>query len=135
MTPSFHPFSFSGLSASPISDPCSTPETSHASSKWDAEHDQDDAQSYHTSTAHTHVPGSSYFSDGTDRDDDITTLEMPDGSTRLSSNWLPVDSSVGFTIGSTSSQGHYRNDPLDAVDLRDMQSAFFQNQFDSNAHT
>ncbi|KAE8344726.1 hypothetical protein BDV24DRAFT_171299 [Aspergillus arachidicola] len=34
-----------------------------------------------------------------DQDQDIfTPLEMPDGSTRFTSNWLPVDSSGGFTI-------------------------------------
>lgn len=30
--------------------------------------------------------------------DTFTPLEMPDGSTRFTSNWLPVDSSGGFTI-------------------------------------
>ncbi|KAE8356678.1 hypothetical protein BDV28DRAFT_145003 [Aspergillus coremiiformis] len=29
----------------------------------------------------------------------LTPLEMPDGSTRLTSNWLPVDPEGGFTIG------------------------------------
>ncbi|QMW40697.1 hypothetical protein G4B11_003977 [Aspergillus flavus] len=34
-----------------------------------------------------------------EEDQDIfTPLEMPDGSTRFTSNWLPVDSSGGFTI-------------------------------------
>ncbi|KAB8233416.1 uncharacterized protein BDW43DRAFT_87021 [Aspergillus alliaceus] len=29
----------------------------------------------------------------------LTPLEMPDGSTRFTSNWLPVDPEGGFTIG------------------------------------
>lgn len=31
-------------------------------------------------------------------DECLTPLEMPDGSTRLTSNWLPVDPEGGFTI-------------------------------------
>ncbi|KAB8072691.1 hypothetical protein BDV29DRAFT_176853, partial [Aspergillus leporis] len=35
-----------------------------------------------------------------DDDNDLfTPLEMPDGSTRFTSNWLPVDPEGGFTIG------------------------------------
>ncbi|KAE8383744.1 hypothetical protein BDV26DRAFT_326 [Aspergillus bertholletiae] len=33
-----------------------------------------------------------------DQEDIFTPLEMPDGSTRFTSNWLPVDPSGGFTI-------------------------------------
>lgn len=36
-------------------------------------------------------------------DDSLTPLEMPDGSLRMSSNWMPVDTSAGFIIGSRSS--------------------------------
>ncbi|KAA8643706.1 hypothetical protein EYZ11_006334 [Aspergillus tanneri] len=33
-----------------------------------------------------------------DSDDSLTPLEMPDGSTRFTANWLPVDPEGGFTI-------------------------------------
>lgn len=35
-----------------------------------------------------------------DEDEGLTPLEMPDGSTRFTANWLPVDPQGGFTIGS-----------------------------------
>ena len=35
-----------------------------------------------------------------DDDEGLTPLEMPDGSTRFTANWLPVDPQGGFTIGS-----------------------------------
>jgi hypothetical protein len=35
-----------------------------------------------------------------DQDESLHLLEMPDGSMRLTTNWLPVDPVVGFTIGS-----------------------------------
>ncbi|KAE8151649.1 hypothetical protein BDV25DRAFT_138675 [Aspergillus avenaceus] len=41
--------------------------------------------------------------------EDLTPLEMPDGSTRFTANWLPVDPSGGFTIGmpEDKSASHY----------------------------
>ncbi|PKX89828.1 uncharacterized protein P174DRAFT_464227 [Aspergillus novofumigatus IBT 16806] len=35
-----------------------------------------------------------------DEEDALTPLEMPDGSTRFTANWLPVDPTGGFTIDS-----------------------------------
>jgi hypothetical protein len=37
-----------------------------------------------------------------DEEDALTPLEMPDGSTRFTANWLPVDPTGGFTIDSPS---------------------------------
>lgn len=36
-------------------------------------------------------------------EDALTPLEMPDGSTRFTANWLPVDPTGGFTIDSPES--------------------------------
>jgi hypothetical protein len=33
-----------------------------------------------------------------EQDEHLTPLEMPDGSTRLTGNWLPVDPVAGFTF-------------------------------------
>lgn len=38
-----------------------------------------------------------------DDEDALTPLEMPDGSTRFTANWLPVDPTGGFTIDSPES--------------------------------
>lgn len=37
----------------------------------------------------------------------LTPLEMPDGSTRFTANWLPVDPQGGFTIRSPSAYHHH----------------------------
>lgn len=46
----------------------------------------------------------------------FTPLEMPDGSTRLTSNWLPVDPEAGFTI------------PAPEEQFQDMKFAFFPSE-------
>jgi hypothetical protein len=45
---------------------------------------------------------------------------MPDGSTRFTSNWLPVDPDAGFTIGSSAMPGFG-----DEMHFGDMENAFF----------
>jgi hypothetical protein len=54
-----------------------------------------------------------------DEEDVLTPLEMPDGSTRFTSNWLPVDPGAGFTIGS-GMPGYG-----DEMHFGNMQNAFF----------
>ena len=49
-------------------------------------------------------------------EDYFTPLEMPDGSTRLTSNWLPVDPEAGFTIAAPEEQ------------FQDMKFAFFPSE-------
>ena len=55
--------------------------------------DQEQSQSQSRSRSRSESQGEE------EEDQDIfTPLEMPDGSTRFTSNWVPVDSSGGFTI-------------------------------------
>lgn len=49
-------------------------------------------------------------------EDCFTPLEMPDGSTRLTSNWLPVDPEAGFTIAAPEEE------------FQDMKFAFFPSE-------
>ncbi|KAJ5579548.1 uncharacterized protein N7459_005533 [Penicillium hispanicum] len=123
MTP-FHPPSFPTFSASPASDPCGSPDMT-PSSRWDVEHGRGDLPSSQTSPAHSQILDTGYLTSTTDEDDSMTTLEMPDGSTRLSSNWLPVDPTAGFTIGPNSSRMHPGRWPLDVEGFHDMREAFF----------
>jgi hypothetical protein len=58
-----------------------------------------------------------------DESEGETILEMPDGTTRRSANWLPVDSSAGFTIG-PEQRGLYK-DPAQMEEFQDIQGAFF----------
>ncbi|KAJ5167624.1 uncharacterized protein N7482_003218 [Penicillium canariense] len=106
MTPSGPPAAFPTFPGSPISDPCGTPEPSHASfGRWETDQDSEDMQSSRcpgSPPAHTvapNMPIASHASQQAHEEDYPTMLEMPDGSTRQTSNWLPVDSSAGFTIG------------------------------------
>ncbi|OQD83812.1 hypothetical protein PENANT_c015G04410 [Penicillium antarcticum] len=55
-----------------------------------------------------------------DEEEALTPLEMPDGSTRFTSNWLPVDPDAGFTIGSPGIPGYE-----DEIYYGDLQNAFF----------
>lgn len=106
MTPSVQQTAFPTFPGSPISDPSGTPETSHASfGRWDTDHDSEDMQSSRSpDTPNTNATMSDRFayassSHHMEEEEYPTTLEMPDGSTRRTSNWLPVDASAGFTIG------------------------------------
>ncbi|KAJ5670825.1 uncharacterized protein N7477_006188 [Penicillium maclennaniae] len=104
MTPSAYPPSFSTFPGSPISDLSSTPDMSHAAGLWETEYDRASLPA----TTETYVQALESESQGTapdhfireDEDGYPTTLEMPDGSTRRTSNWLPVDPQAGFTINS-----------------------------------
>lgn len=66
-----------------------------------------------------------FFSDSLHGDDCVAPLEMPDGSLRMSSNWLPVDTTAGFTIGSqATSAGFEYEDHMHIDALGDMRAAF-----------
>ncbi|OJK01239.1 hypothetical protein ASPACDRAFT_58966 [Aspergillus aculeatus ATCC 16872] len=58
----------------------------------------------------------------------LTPLEMPDGSTRFTANWLPVDPEGGFTIRDPSVDhfNHLNDDPLD---IDPMIECYAQNAF------
>ncbi|RAL11984.1 uncharacterized protein BO97DRAFT_478105 [Aspergillus homomorphus CBS 101889] len=58
----------------------------------------------------------------------LTPLEMPDGSTRFTANWLPVDPEGGFTIRDPSGDrfNHVDDDPLD---VDPMMECYAQNAF------
>ncbi|PYH49864.1 uncharacterized protein BP01DRAFT_378473 [Aspergillus saccharolyticus JOP 1030-1] len=60
--------------------------------------------------------------------DGLTPLEMPDGSTRFTANWLPVDPEAGFTIRdpSVGPFSHLHDDPLD---MDSMMGCYAQNAF------
>lgn len=116
---------------SPISDLSSTPDMSHASSGlWETDFERDNAQSFLPATTETYMQAPSEsqgtapgYSSGEDEDNYPTILEMPDGSTRRTSNWLPVDPQAGFTIDShTRERGHSSYMHLECVE--DVQGAF-----------
>ncbi|KAF7597394.1 hypothetical protein BBP40_006337 [Aspergillus hancockii] len=56
------------------------------------------------------LPDEKPLDEENDEDDLFTPLEMPDGSTRFTSNWLPVDPEGGFTIGMPSDYADYSGD-------------------------
>ncbi|KAF9884977.1 hypothetical protein FE257_000887 [Aspergillus nanangensis] len=100
-----------GLYASPMMDPCSSPDGgSHWSSSSVSEADWEREMG---ATAGVHAPPFYTLPDATfiqqqqqqqkhkqpEEEGLLTPLEMPDGSTRFTSNWLPVDPQGGFTIG------------------------------------
>ncbi|KAJ5787639.1 hypothetical protein N7457_002629 [Penicillium paradoxum] len=138
MTPSPNALPFPG---SPISDPYASPEPSHASSiGWPGE-ERDDAQytPFHSEPSKTNIQpqarnngiNSPHRECSTTNEECFTPLEMPDGSTRLTTNWLPVDCDAGFTIGSPIAHEQdvaaFRSAMM--IDqnstLKDMQHAFF----------
>ncbi|KAL2823324.1 hypothetical protein BDW59DRAFT_99536 [Aspergillus cavernicola] len=111
--------------SSPVADPCiSSPSASpsHHSNTSDDEHDPpaaDFAQVYrlpegsgnntngyfsppvHQFQSHDHVAttvASAQSKAHSERKSSLTPLEMPDGTTRFTANWLPVDPQGGFTI-------------------------------------
>ncbi|OGE47981.1 hypothetical protein PENARI_c034G06029 [Penicillium arizonense] len=140
MTPSPNPMAYP-FPTSPSSDPCLSPDSSHASA-WE-ESDRERDEGLHISTfgvdlnthgqdqghvqsrcqtqAHTSPRRySEYSTHRVDEEEALTPLEMPDGSTRFTSNWLPVDPDAGFTIGSAGIPGFG-----DEMHFGDMTNAFF----------
>ncbi|KAJ5623832.1 hypothetical protein N7510_000141 [Penicillium lagena] len=98
---------FSAYAASPTSDPCSSPGTSHdSSSGWEGDPEREvmDLHSADSSPPklYPRTPREPIhqYQHMADEDDNLIPLEMPDGSTRFTGNWLPVDPGVGVTIGS-----------------------------------
>lgn len=105
---------------------------SHAgSSLWEADPEKDNVRSclrpdneiYMQALSETPGKASGHFS-GEDEHDYQTTLEMPDGSTRRTSNWLPVDPKAGFTIGSHSRKRSDHPSFMHLEDMEDIQEAF-----------
>lgn len=129
MTPSAHSMTFPPFPDTPVSDPCSTPGMSPSSG---ADRDREDLRSSRspnngatTRPTVSHNAFDGYSPCMTDENDDRTTLEMPDGSTRMSSNWLPVDLTAGFTIGSHSTRHvHEKGNCLHLEELADIREAF-----------
>lgn len=129
MTPTVQQAAFPGFPGSPISDPCGTPETSHTSlGRWETDQDSEDMQSSGSpGSPSTQATMSDKFafthpSHHFDEEEYPTTLEMPDGSTRRTSNWLPVDASAGFTI--EADQLGPNSGEHEVHDFRAMQGAF-----------
>ena len=126
MTPSPQlAFPFPG---SPTSDTHSSPEPSQTStSGWEGE--LEEAQCTHFDFVPslntqlqipTQIASPHGVSAMTEVEDCFIPLEMPDGSTRLTSNWLPVDPEAGFTIGSFMMPDETR--------FQDLKHAFFPSE-------
>ncbi|KAF7719066.1 Uncharacterized protein PECH_000249 [Penicillium ucsense] len=129
---------FTGVPGSPLSDPCGTPDTSNASmGSWEADRDGEDmhqSRSLDLSSTHGALPELSYLSaqpapSQWEEEDCSATLEMPDGTTRRTLNWLPVDTSAGLTIGA--GQADHAQREQDMHDFRDLQGAFIPNSAQS----
>lgn len=136
MTPSPNVLAFP-FPGSPTSDPNASPEPSHASSSgWEGEADHDDAQymqfdfgpsdfgasaldTQYQAHGQTHSLSSPPRRHSQIDEECLTPLEMPDGSTRMTSNWLPVDPEAGFAIGSSMMMNE------DVAAFQDMKHAFF----------
>ncbi|KAF4766587.1 hypothetical protein HAV15_011005 [Penicillium sp. str.  len=132
-TPNTVAFPFPG---SPTSDPNASPEPSHASSSgWEGEAEHDDTQymqfDFGPSNFGASAPDAPYQAHGQTHslssphrrqpridEECLTPLEMPDGSTRMTSNWLPVDPDAGFAIGSSMVMN-------EDIAFQDMKHAFF----------
>lgn len=132
-TPNTLAFPFPG---SPTSDPNASPEPSQASSSgWEGEAEHDDTQymqfdfgpsnfgasapdAQYQAHVQTHSLSSPHRRQSRIDDECLAPLEMPDGSTRMTSNWLPVDPDAGFAIGSSMVMN-------DDVAFQDMEHAFF----------
>ncbi|KAJ5372973.1 hypothetical protein N7517_004979 [Penicillium concentricum] len=122
MTPS--PNTLFPFPGSPTSDPHGSPDSSHASSRgWEGEAEHEDSHKFdfgpavdaqYQAPGQTHTVRSPYPR----KDECLTPLEMPDGSTRMTSNWLPVDPDAGFAIGSA-----MMNE--DVAAFQDVKHAFF----------
>ncbi|KAJ5171196.1 uncharacterized protein N7500_003979, partial [Penicillium coprophilum] len=130
MTPSPNtlPFTFPG---SPTSDPHGSPGSSHASSAgWDVEAENEDSHykfdfgpsgldAQYQAPSQTHTLSSPHHQYSRKDEECLTPLEMPDGSTRMTSNWLPVDPEAGFAIGSAMMMNE------DVFAFQDVKHAFF----------
>ncbi|KAI9931412.1 hypothetical protein ASPWEDRAFT_169743 [Aspergillus wentii DTO 134E9] len=104
----------------PLLDPCSSPATSQSNNGSEDDQDLEIANFNFYSLPDgfpRSTPRQPLASDNTE--DCLTPLEMPDGTTRLTSNWLPVDPEGGFTIG-----GPYDDNPLDMDPLAYGKNAF-----------
>ncbi|KAJ5648758.1 hypothetical protein N7490_005130 [Penicillium lividum] len=120
MTPSVQALSVSTLPGSPISDHSSTPEITQAPfNRWEDRGASPLSDTMSENSSAMHPAG--WANCPTWKEDEVlpTMLEMPDGSSRKTSNWLPVDPEAGFTIGSSS----YK-DWSDVQEGHDIQSAF-----------
>ncbi|KAJ5541827.1 hypothetical protein N7494_006903 [Penicillium frequentans] len=108
MTPSVHALSVSTFPGSPVSDHSSTPENTQAPySRYEDRGASPLSDTMSESSSAMHGPlATGWLPDcpAWKTDDEVcpTMLEMPDGSSRKTSNWLPVDPEAGFTIGSCS---------------------------------
>ncbi|KAJ6093598.1 hypothetical protein N7486_008887 [Penicillium sp. IBT 16267x] len=108
MTPSVHALSVSTLPGSPVSDHSCTPENTQAPLGRCEERGASplsDAVSENSSAMYGPMATGWVANCPTWKTNDEncpTMLEMPDGSSRKTSNWLPVDPEAGFTIGSCS---------------------------------
>ncbi|KAI2793383.1 hypothetical protein POX_b03438 [Penicillium oxalicum] len=130
MTPTAPVKNFTGVPGSPLSDPCGTPDTSNASlGSWEPEQDGEDLHSIRSPQSFSRRDGPSdlpYLSAQPAhqwKDEDCSaTLEMPDGTTRRTLNWLPVDTSAGFTIGAD--QPDHPQQEQEMHNFQDMHGAF-----------
>lgn len=122
MTPPFNTRALSALPESPIPELCDTPEAGQAPSMmWETDPESEDMRGFRSPTsAIIEAPSFDFFPDLID-DVCLTPLEMPDGSLRMSSNWLPVDTTAGFIIGShidpdkDASNQHMEMESLDGI--------------------
>ncbi|KAI2740638.1 hypothetical protein DTO013E5_8517 [Penicillium roqueforti] len=134
MTPS--PKTLAFFPGSPNSDPHASPEPSHASSSgWEGEVDYEDFQymqfdfgpgfatsaleSPYQAHGQTHSLSSPRHQHSRIEEECLTPLEMPDGSTRMTSNWLPVDPDAGSAINFSVIMNE------DVAAFQDMKHAFF----------
>ncbi|KAJ5721379.1 uncharacterized protein N7483_009313 [Penicillium malachiteum] len=135
MTPLTQATSTSTFPGSPLSDLSSTTEFSHITyNQWEVDRDRDEFRSpisdsmsdVHSGTQNRSGPSWSTTCHPLTTDNDYpAVLEMPDGSTRRNSNWLPVDPNAGFTIGSCSySDGRNPKECFAPEDIHDIQDAF-----------
>ncbi|KAJ5702747.1 hypothetical protein N7488_010295 [Penicillium malachiteum] len=127
--------STSTFPGSPLSDLSSTTEFSHLTyNQWEVDRDRDEFRSPSISDAMSDAHSVKKSRNGSTwsttchpftADDYPAVLEMPDGSTRRNSNWLPVDPNAGFTIGSCSySDGRDPKDCFAGEEIHDIQDAF-----------
>lgn len=88
------------LNRSPSLDYCSSPETSDTYNESEDGSQEENLNFYGLPGIYSPQTASQVTTKKppTTEDDDLTPLEMPDGSTRLTANWLPVDPEGGFTI-------------------------------------
>ncbi|KAJ5640926.1 hypothetical protein N7528_000551 [Penicillium herquei] len=135
MTPLTLATSTSTFPGSPLSDLSSTTEFSHLTyNQWEVDRDRDEFRSPSISDAMSDAHSGTKTRNGSTwsttchpftTDDYPAVLEMPDGSTRRNSNWLPVDPNAGFTIGSCSySDGRDPKDCFAGEEIHDIQDAF-----------